>query len=128
MCDPWDASLKADEVLCRNYLTLDNEYKGYQGKAYQEYLFVPRYYKVYKDFDKESNLLWPAPNGLTEPYIFAQRGLNNSGVQKGHQDALLTPPERCTRDDVRRDDAKCCKKEYQAFNNLSKRRSGMVYF
>lgn len=124
----WNASEHADMLLCKNYLALDKRYTYDQSASYQEYMFVPRYYKSCKEVCNENEVLWPLPSCPNDKSIIGYRSMNNSGLRRDAPDALLMEREVCTKDDVAKGDARCCRKEYQTFNNLSKRKSSSVYW
>lgn len=128
MCDnrPWDAHKLADSMMSQNFMRLDTTYQTRQKSSYRESMYVPVYYKIEKDVDRESQVFRPLPNNLDDPFIVSKRGNNNepsSRPQDNSWKLLGAESEACNTHE-----AKCANQEYQAFNNLSKRRSGMVYF
>ncbi len=128
-CEGWNASEHADALLCKNYMSLDNTYQSKQFTSYREYMFVPSYYKSCKDFCQENEVLWPMPSCPNDTFVIGHRGANNSGVHRHSPDAfLLEKRKECTKSDITKEDGTCCAKEYQPFNNLSKRKSSAVFW
>jgi hypothetical protein len=125
MCDlNWDASTVADNLLCSNYMRLDSTYTRRQEGSYNEFMYVPKYYKIEKDVDSESKVFWPLPNRLNDPFVVSKRGNNNEGRYSHENMNLSGGTSICTKSTV----SECCNFEYQLFNNHSKRKSQAVHF
>ncbi len=125
MCDlNWDASTVADELLYKNYMRLDSTYTRRQQGSYNEFMYVPTYYKIEKDVESENTVFWPLPNRLTDTFVVSKRGNNNEGSYSMDGMNLSKDIKICNKSNVK----SCNNYEYQPFNNLSKRRSQSVFF
>jgi hypothetical protein len=88
-------------------------------------MYVPKYYKIEKDVDSENKVFRPLPNRLGDPFVVAHRGNNSAGAHSMSDMNLSEDIKICNKTNVV---AECCNYEYQAFNNLSKRRSQAIHF
>lgn len=117
-----------DKLVCQNYQSLDNAYQGNQEFLNNEFLFVPEYYKCFKDAADDNELFYsknPRWNRVCDRDVVLYRGQNNVAPQNlsKKKNEFLIPVCDCDtyRNHLICDKHKCCSKTHQTFGNLTKR-------
>ncbi len=114
----------SDEMMCKNYKSLDSSYKQNNHNMYQEFSYVPDVYKCFKNICDETTLYWPLENRLCDREVILYRGQNNKApVNIEKKKNFLIPYCDCNtyRNHVVCNDSKCCSQSHQLFMNLTKR-------
>jgi hypothetical protein len=134
MKNPFPNQILEDKIMCHNYNILDSNYVRNQQDSYLEFMYVPQYYKCFKDMDKDNATHYPvdrnAYTNLCDRNIVYRRGENNkppTNIDKRKNNFLLPYCECNTYDNALMcNSKKCCSRSHQLFENMTRRSRPMV--
>jgi hypothetical protein len=127
-CDPnTPPGLAAEDAwVCKHTSELDRSHSKRNGFLEHQFLYVPDYYKCYKDFKEENTLIFPLDrNRLCDKDVVLYRGQNNVAPKTldKSKSSFLVPYCECNSYDngLVCDGTKCCSKSHQLFMNHTRR-------
>jgi hypothetical protein len=134
MKNPFPNQVLEDELICHNYNALDVNYVQNNQDRYLEFMYVPQYYKCFKNIENDNSTHFPINLPLESRFcdenVVYKRGGNNknpTNLDKRKQKFLIPYCEQSTYDNaIICNSRKCCSRNHQLFMNMTKRSDAML--